>query len=56
VEVAAVAVAVVVEDAVNRDGGTLFGVLSALDNNKQRYIQIIYETLSQTPNTILTRK
>lgn len=38
--------AVVVVDAVNRDGGTLFGVLSALNNNKQRYIQF-----HETPDT-----
>lgn len=31
-----VVVMLLVVDAVNRDGGTLFGVLSALNNNKQR--------------------
>jgi hypothetical protein len=35
VEVEAV-VEAVVEDAVNKDGGILFGVLNVLDNNKQR--------------------
>jgi hypothetical protein len=37
VEVEAV-VEAVVEDAVNKDGGILFGVLNVLDSNKLRYI------------------
>lgn len=34
----AAAVGAVVVDAASKDGGTLFGVPNALDNNKQRYI------------------